>query len=116
MVPAAQADGAQAADEVGDEVEGVEGAVVGKEALNDLGADAEDESTDDQRELETAAAGCIRGPVEYKREEEEGHDMEEFVVGLKSGWDRGGGAMREEANVGCKDQDEDEGTCKVGLG
>lgn len=48
MVPAAKADGAETADDVGEKVEGIEGPAVGEETLDDFGADAEDESADDE--------------------------------------------------------------------
>lgn len=48
MVPAAEADGTDAADDVGEEIERVEGAAVGEEALDDLRADAQDERADDE--------------------------------------------------------------------
>lgn len=83
MVPAAQADCAEAADEVGEDVEGVEWAVVGENGLDDLGADAEGEGADEQGQLQRTAAGGIRDPVEDEGEEEECDDVEEFVVWLE---------------------------------
>lgn len=83
MVPAAQADGAEAADEVGEDVEGVEGAVVGEDSLDELGADAEAEGADDEGQLQAAPAGGVWDPVEDEGEKEEGDDVEEFVVWLE---------------------------------
>lgn len=83
MVPAAQADGAEAADEVGEDVEGVEWAVVGEDGLDELGADAEAEGADEEGQLQAAASGGVWDPVEDEGEEEEGDDVEEFVVWLE---------------------------------
>lgn len=109
MVPSAQADGAEAADDIGEEVEEVEGAAVREEALDDLGADAEDEGADDEAQVQRTPARGVGDPVEGEREEEEGDEVEEFVVGLELSWDRGRGAMREEADVA--GEEEDEGEC-----
>lgn len=51
MVPAADAQGSQAADDVGDDVIEVELATVREEALQKLGADAQAESADDEGEV-----------------------------------------------------------------
>jgi hypothetical protein len=109
MVPSAQADGAEAADDIGEEVEEVEGAVVREEALDDLGADAEDEGADDEAQVQRAPARGIGDPVKCEREEEEGDEVQEFVVRLELSWDRGRGVVREEADVA--GEEEDEGEC-----
>ena len=89
MVPAAEADSAETANDVGEEVERVEVAAVGENALDDFGADAEDQGADKKGQVEVAAAGGVEDPVEDEGEEEEGDDMEEFVVGLELGRDGG---------------------------
>lgn len=109
MVPAAEPDRAQAADHVGQDVEGVERAAVGEEGLHDLGPQAQDERADQQGQLQGAAArGGVGDPVEDEREEEEGEEVEEFVVGLELRRDCGFGAVREEADVGGEDEKEEE--------
>jgi hypothetical protein len=64
MVPATQADGTETADDIREEVEEVEGAVVGEEALDDLRADAEDEGADDEAQVQRAPARGVVDPVE----------------------------------------------------
>lgn len=80
MVPRAQADAGERADDVGDDVVEVELAAVGEEALEELGADAEDEGADGEGEVEGAAAVGVEDPVEDDGEEEEGCEVEDFVV------------------------------------
>lgn len=64
MVPATQADGTETADDIREEVEEVEGAVVGEEALDDLRADAEDEGADDEAQVQREPARGVVDPVE----------------------------------------------------
>lgn len=82
MIPAAEANGAQAAHHIGDDVERVEGTVVREETLHDFGADAQEERADQQSELHGSSTGRISDPVEDEGEEEEGDEVQELVIGL----------------------------------
>lgn len=73
MIPAAQTNGAEAADHVGEDIEWVKISVVRQESLNDFRADTEAECTDDQSQVESAPAGGVQDPVEGDRQEEEGN-------------------------------------------
>ncbi len=64
MIPAADCEGGEGADDVGEDVEGVEGALVGEEALDHFGADTERERYGDEGEVEGAAARAVNYPVE----------------------------------------------------
>lgn len=94
MVPGAEADAGEGADDVGDDVPDVEGAAVGEDGLEDFGADAEAGGADEKGEVEGAAAGGVDDPVKYQGEEEEGQEVEDFVV------DEGVPLERAEAEVG----------------
>lgn len=112
VVPAAEADGADAADDVGQEVEGIEGAAIGQQTLDDLGTNAQDERADDEGQVQGATAGGVGDPVEDQREQEEGDDVQELVIGLQLGGHAGVGAVRQETDVGGEDDEEDEGACR----
>lgn len=112
MIPAAEANGAQAAHHIGDDVERVEGPVVREETLHDLGADAQKERADQQSELQGSSTGRIGDPVEDEGEEEEGDEVQELVIGLQLRGYRAGGAVREEAHVGREEEKEHECACR----
>lgn len=64
MVPAAQQQGEDGPDDVGEDVEGVEVAAVGQEGLRDFGADAQAGGDGEEGQVDAAAAGGFDGPVE----------------------------------------------------
>lgn len=102
MVQRAQAQRGERPREVGDDVEEVEVAAVGQEALQELGADAEGERADDEGEVEGAAAVGVEDPVEGGREEEEGEEVQDFVVDVE------GEVEGAEAGVAGDDEEEEE--------
>jgi hypothetical protein len=73
VIPAAQTNGAEATDHVGEDIEWVKSSVVRQESLNDFRADTEAECADDQSQVESAPAGGVQDPVEGDRQEEEGN-------------------------------------------
>jgi hypothetical protein len=52
VVPAAGREGETGADDVGEDVEGVEVAVVGQQGLEDFGADGEEASDEEEGEVD----------------------------------------------------------------
>lgn len=88
VVPGAEGDSHTAADHVGGDVVKVELAVVGEDALDELGADAEDEGADDEGQVEGSAAIGVDDPVEDGGEEEEGDKVEDLVVDVLAELDR----------------------------
>lgn len=105
MVPAAQAQAGEAADNVGDDVVEVKVPAVGQEALQELGPDAEAEGARDEGEVEGAPAVGVDDPVEDDGEEEEGQEVEELVVDVDV--DVQGG----QAGIACQQEEEEEDSC-----
>lgn len=95
MVPPAQSDGTQAADDVGNEVEQVKLPVIGKDTLDELGTNAESECADPNGEVYCTASRGLEHPVEDQRDNEEGDQVEEFIVGLELLWDIRRGTVRQ---------------------
>lgn len=102
MVPRAKAQPRETPGHVRDYVEEIEVAPIGEQALQELGANAKDEGTDGEREVEGAAAVGVHYPVEGYREEEECYEVEELVV------DVGAGLEGAEAGVSGYEQQEEE--------
>lgn len=102
VVPAAQAQGAEGADDVGDDVVEVEDAAVGQEALQELGADAEAEGAHDEGEVQGAAAVGVDDPVEDDGEEEEGEQVQDLVVDVEVDLEGG------QAGIACEDEQQEE--------
>lgn len=113
MVERAQAQGAERADEVGDDVVKVKVAAVGQEALQELGADAQAQRADDEREVQRAPAVGVEDPVEGDREQEEGEQVQDLVVDVE------GEVERRQASVACEEEEEEEhswgGIASVGV-
>lgn len=87
MIPRTQGQTRETPHYVCDDVEEVKVAPIGEQALQELGADAEDEGADGEGEVEGAAAVGVDYPIEDYREQEEGHEMEELVVDVGAGLD-----------------------------
>ena len=64
MIPSAQTNCTKTTHKIRKEVKGVEGPVVGEEALQDLGADAESQCADEEGQVQGAAARGVEDPVE----------------------------------------------------
>lgn len=82
MVPVAEREPREAANDIGDDVVEVEDAAVGQEALEELGADAEESGADDEGQVQGAPAVRVDDPVEDYRQEEEGEEVENLVVDI----------------------------------
>jgi hypothetical protein len=80
VIPRAHTQRGQAAYDVGYDVIEIELPTVRQEALQKLGADASYEGADGEREVQCASAVGVEDPVEDDCEEEEGEQMEDFVV------------------------------------
>jgi len=80
VVPRAQAQRRQRARQVGHDIVEVEGPAIGEQALQDLGANAEHERADDEREVEGAAPRGVEDPVEGGGQDEEGDAVQDLVV------------------------------------
>lgn len=80
MVPRAQPQPQQAADDVGDNVVEVKVAVVEQEALQKPGAPAQDQRAYHKRHVDRPAAVRVDDPVEDDGEEEEGEEVQQLVV------------------------------------
>lgn len=107
VVPAADAQRGQAADDVGDDVVEVEVAAVGQEALQELRADAKAECAHDEGEVQGAPAVGIGDPVEDDGQDEEGKEVEDFVV------DQDVDLEACEAGVACEKEEQEEDSCRV---
>lgn len=107
MVPAAKTQATQTADNIGDDVVRVELAAVGKEALEEFGADAEEEGTHYESEVEGAPPVRIDNPVEYNGEDEKGQDMQGLVVYVETKLEG------REASVTCQQAEDEEGACEL---
>jgi hypothetical protein len=103
MVPAAETQATQTADNIGDDVVRVELAAVGKEALEEFGADAEEEGTHYESEVEGAPPVRIDNPVEYNGEDEKRQDMKGLVVYVETKLEG------REASVTCQQAEDKEG-------
>lgn len=91
MVPCAQRHAEQRAEHVGDDVEQVEFAAVGQQALEDFGAEAEAEGADEEGQVESASSRRVDHPVEDEGEDQEGEEVQAFVV---EGEGKDGGCVR----------------------
>lgn len=80
MIPRTQPHGRQTPEDIGEDVVGVEVATVWEEGLQEFGSDAEEGGADGESEVEGAAARGVEDPVEAEGEEEEGQEVEGFVV------------------------------------
>lgn len=104
MVPAAQANGRQRADDIRYDIVEIECAAIRQEALEEFRSDAQDAGAGDEREVERASPGGVEDPVEAGGEDEEGEGVDDFVVDV--GVDLDGG----EPGVCCCCDEEEEGS------
>lgn len=64
VIPAAQTNGAEAADHIGEDIKWVKFSTIRQESLDDFRADTEAEGADNQSQVESASAGGVQDPVE----------------------------------------------------
>lgn len=107
MIPRADPHGDQAPEDIGEDVVRVEVAAVREEGLQEFAADAEEGGADGEGEVEGAAARGVEDPVEAEGQEEEGQEVEGFVVDVQRDLEGG------EAEVGGCEEEEEEGSLGV---
>jgi len=66
MIPTTGQQRKGASDDIGKDVEGIKVAAVGQKRLDDFGADGESGSADQQGQVNNAATGHLKDPVEGK--------------------------------------------------
>lgn len=105
MVPGAEGESEAGADDVGEDVEGVEVAVVGQERLQDLGADGQEAGYEEEGQVDEAAAGGLEDPVEGDLGGRV--SVLDFEIGVVGGCAVGGGPRDGEAlrREGCGYED-----------
>lgn len=105
VVPVAEGEPGKTAHDVGDDVVEVEDAAVGQEALEELGANAEDGGADDQGKVRGAPAIRVDDPVEDHGQQEKGEEVQDLVVNV------GVELQRREADVAGEEAEQEEDTC-----
>lgn len=80
MIHATQSQPPKRAHDIGDNVVKVKVATIRQEPLEELGADPQTDCADDQCKVECAPAVGVEDPIEDDGKEEEGYEVEDFVI------------------------------------
>ena len=103
MVPRTQSNRSQRPDDIRYNIIKIKGSAIVDEALEELRAYSENACAYDQREVETPSPRGVEDPVEASCEDEEGQEMENFVVDPSIDLERG------KSGIGCGCDEEEEG-------